>query len=334
MLILPLSTPSSGGGLPPGVTSPGDGALNYVTGALAASRPSINVAQTWNNAAVPFDADLVDITNTASAASSTVIRRRVGGVDVFRVLRSGALFSKFAVVNDADVQGVQLSYYQPGVGVGSSGAFGWFSGVVGSGGYETAFYRDIANTVNLRGGVNAQTFRLERAYTDGSNRGYTDFAQDAAGGVRLNSVWTGSVAAPTALLDVQANGASNFTVSTSGISNAGSKGAWLGGVYLNYGAGQSVIGWPGSPAWGGVLGLNMYTNGTSNGMVSWNGDAAIVRSAAGALEVNSGTFGQFRDLKLRDLYLGTAAAAGTITPTHTMTIYANGVAYKVPCVAA
>ena len=88
MLILPLSTPSSGG-LPAGVTSPGDGALNYVTGALTASRPSINVAQIWNNASVPFDADLMDITDTASAAGSTVFRRRVGGADRVSIRKDG-----------------------------------------------------------------------------------------------------------------------------------------------------------------------------------------------------------------------------------------------------
>jgi hypothetical protein len=544
MLILPLSTPSSGGGLPPGVTSPGDGALNYVTGALTASRPSINVAQTWNNAAEAFDADLVDVTDTASAAGSTLLNRKVGGVSIFQVqksshIRIGGAWNDFAIFvpngggsrafsvvegastrtlevgqsgitglarialgaatnnpdallwrggpniweqrNAGNAQTFRLynnyldpSNYERGfmrwnanvlqVGAEAAGTgtvrevhligasaqitavnqvyisttgsvrwgFNWsgsgnefapnsnnafdiglasnrirdlfmgrqlnisgstitadtpalnisqtwnnaavtFTGmkfnvtdtasnassllaewqvggtsrfkiqkdgsvtaagtisgttlassaaVIGSillgmtevrvGSSNTVLREDAANTLAQRNGTAAQTYRLERAYVDGSNRGYTDFAQDAAGGVRLNSVWTGSVAAPTALLDVQANGASNFTVSTSGISNAGSKGALLGGVYLNYGAGQSVIGWPGSPSWGGVLGLNMYTNGTSNGMVSWNGDAAIVRNAAGVLEVNSGTFGQFRDLKLRALFLADSTAPGTL----------------------
>lgn len=84
---------TASGGLPTGVTSPGDGALDFATGAITASRPSINVAQTWNNAGVPFEADVVNVTNTASAAASNVIHRKVGGSTVFRVQRDGAIYS-------------------------------------------------------------------------------------------------------------------------------------------------------------------------------------------------------------------------------------------------
>lgn len=64
--------------------------LTITGGTQTADFPVIVGSQTWNNAAVAFNADVIDITSTASAAASTVINRKVGGSSVFSVSKAGA----------------------------------------------------------------------------------------------------------------------------------------------------------------------------------------------------------------------------------------------------
>lgn len=60
-----------------------------VTGVThTADSPIFDLAQTWNNGAVTFTADKINVTNTASAAASLLIDRQVGGVSKFKVAAS------------------------------------------------------------------------------------------------------------------------------------------------------------------------------------------------------------------------------------------------------
>jgi hypothetical protein len=60
-------------------------------GTLTASKPFISHTATWNNAAVNFEDIVVDITNTASAATSTLFDFRVGGASLLKLIRTGTL---------------------------------------------------------------------------------------------------------------------------------------------------------------------------------------------------------------------------------------------------
>jgi hypothetical protein len=62
------------------------GGVAYPT--LTASAP-YNIAQTWNNAGVTFDALTVNITDSASNAASRLINLLVGGVSKFSVTKAG-----------------------------------------------------------------------------------------------------------------------------------------------------------------------------------------------------------------------------------------------------
>ena len=110
------------------------------------------------------------------------------------------------------------------------------------------------------------------------------------------------------------------------------------GIYFWNAAGTSVVGKidnRGVDGWGSVWVDNGIVNGMS-GSREWNGanfsivagdlirwaaaafgayDTAIGRSAAGVVEVNNGTAGQYRDLALRNLVVaeGGALSAGTTT---------------------
>ncbi len=61
------------------------------TGVLAASQPVINATQTWNAAGVTFTGVKLNITNTASSASSLLMDLQVGGVSKFQILPNNFL---------------------------------------------------------------------------------------------------------------------------------------------------------------------------------------------------------------------------------------------------
>jgi hypothetical protein len=58
---------------------------------VTTSNPVLSLAQTWNAGGVTFTADLINVTDTASAAASRLFARQVGGVDRFVILKSGAV---------------------------------------------------------------------------------------------------------------------------------------------------------------------------------------------------------------------------------------------------
>jgi hypothetical protein len=58
---------------------------------VTTSNPVLSLAQTWNAGGVTFTADLINVTDTASAATSRLFARQVGGADRFVILTSGAV---------------------------------------------------------------------------------------------------------------------------------------------------------------------------------------------------------------------------------------------------
>lgn len=67
------------------------GAALITQGTLTAQVPGLSHTATWNNVAVTFIAQTLDVTDTASAAGSLLARWRVGGVDKFVVSKAGAV---------------------------------------------------------------------------------------------------------------------------------------------------------------------------------------------------------------------------------------------------
>lgn len=63
--------------------------LNVSGATLTASGPALNLSQTWNNAGVAFNAVLVNVTDTASNGSSTLMQLQNGGVSYFTVSKFG-----------------------------------------------------------------------------------------------------------------------------------------------------------------------------------------------------------------------------------------------------
>ena len=63
--------------------------LSLSGGTVTASNPVLNLSQTWNNAAVTFTGYKLNVTDTASNASSLLMDLQVGGTSKFRVDKSG-----------------------------------------------------------------------------------------------------------------------------------------------------------------------------------------------------------------------------------------------------
>jgi hypothetical protein len=168
-------------------------------GTITASDPIIDMAQTWNNAAVTFTGIKSNITSTASADASLLMDLQVGGVSRFSVTKAGvsALPARstyaFSTSGSYSVGLYSLADYTASIAMGSSpgAAPSPYKGFefeltgptlsMGLGTLDVKLTRDAANALAQRNGVNAQAFNLYQSYTDASN--YTRGRVAAASGI-------------------------------------------------------------------------------------------------------------------------------------------------------
>lgn len=109
---------------------------------------------TWNTTGTPTAINL-NVTDTASNASSLLMDLRVGGVSMFKVAKSG----QTNINNSLSTGGFDIFC---GALMATS-----FIGVDSSG--DTKFFRDAAGIFAQRNGVNSQVLRVYNTYTDASN---------------------------------------------------------------------------------------------------------------------------------------------------------------------
>lgn len=281
-------------------------ALNLTSGTVTASTPPLNVTQTWNSGLVTFDADDLNITDTASASASRVLRRRVGGTEVFSVRKDSRIT-------------FGAGYLEP-----STLALGGNTFLVSS----------AANTLALRNSTNAQTFLINNTYTDASNyeRGFAKWDTNVFK-IGTEKAGTGSARA----LEIQTDGTTRLTISTTGnITTTGSM--TLTGNLTTGSANTLLFGGRGtisSPA-NSIIQLRNNA-GTDFDRLQFGGatsaEPSIKRSTTilqARLADDSG-FATFQG-KLRS---DVNAVAEMVIATHTITITdAAGTAYKLLCVAA
>jgi hypothetical protein len=118
------------------------GALTIASGTLTVSAPALSITQTWNGVGQRFDAFVMDITNTNSSNSYPMIIR-VGGTEQMYLTKTGDLYAQNLRV------------------LTNTGVLGY--------GSDLFLLRDAAATLAQRNGTTAQTLRVYRSYTDGSN---------------------------------------------------------------------------------------------------------------------------------------------------------------------
>ena len=276
-----------------------------VTGAN--TTPLLDLSGTWNTTGVARGF-LLDITDTASAAASKFFEVKSSGVSLFSINKgttsstggftflagSGGSFS----FNSGSTSTVQFQRQGTTIfsaradsittfNFGSTFAVGWNG--------DTYMYRDAANTLALRNGTAAQTFRLYNTYTDASNyeRGFLRWNSNT---LEIGTEAGGTGSARGVNLLVGSNAAS-FSASGSGV-RANFRDAIVG--YGLYGAGASP----------------------SNVLLKASGTSWMVRNGTDA------SFGSIQGKLTTD----TAYTATMIIPTGYVTIYdSTGTAYKVAC---
>jgi hypothetical protein len=146
------------------------GSLTANNGTLTASAPVLDLAQTWNNAAVSFVGLRFNITNTASAATSNTLVLQNNGTDVFFVRRTGGVIADsftatsggaFRFLANASTMFLQRDY-----------VISWSNdptAATGSITNDLILRRDAAATLGQRDGSNPQGYNLYNTFTSSTN---------------------------------------------------------------------------------------------------------------------------------------------------------------------
>lgn len=175
-----------------------------------------NLSAIWNNVSEVFTAIKMNVTDTASAATSLLMDLQVGGVSKFRVNKDGsvavpegtAAAPGVSLTNDADsglrwsganmvfvASGTDRSGFTirdgiVGVTVPSSGGIGFSGSSSPLASMDTVLRRDGGGQLALRNGVTEQDWRVYGTFTDTSN--YERLRFSVAAGVVMESAGTGA----------------------------------------------------------------------------------------------------------------------------------------------
>lgn len=153
--------------------------LTISTGTITTSAP-VTISQTWNAGAVAFTALKVNAVSTASDAASLLADFQVGGVSQFKITKGGAVTANSSLSVNGNVtltsgaawfSGYLNNFYASGSAIiANQGAYIGFAAANNqtSNGGDVTLYRDAANTLALRNGINPQTFNVYGTYTSGS----------------------------------------------------------------------------------------------------------------------------------------------------------------------
>jgi hypothetical protein len=181
-----------------GSTTPNSAAFTSLSannGTLTASAPVLDLAQTWNNAAVLFTGAQIAITDTASNTDSELLTLKRNATTVFRFRKSGQIVAASTMTLTATGGNVIVN---GNLNIGSS---------------NLTLAQDAADTLAQRRSTNPQTFRLYNTYTDASNheRGFMRWSSNVLQ-IGTEAGGTGSARA----LEFQTNGVTRVTISTAG----------------------------------------------------------------------------------------------------------------------
>ena len=163
--------------------------LDIAQGTLTNDAQALNISSTWDDAADTFTLIKADVTDTASAAGSKLLDLQVGGVSKFSVNSAGTttiygagLVDQGLLVDRIDTRTtgfVMIGYGSGNLGtlgvhkdyltLQGSGALKWVPSTNHQSAGDLAIYRDAANTLAQRNGVNAQTFNIYNTYTSATD---------------------------------------------------------------------------------------------------------------------------------------------------------------------
>lgn len=162
-----------------GATFTGSLAVTFGS-AVTVSTPLFNGSQTWNNAATAFSAFDINVTDSASAAASYLMRLGTGGVVKFSVTKAGDLTAAGNVASGGSVTPGSLSCaLRTGLEIESSSAISWANTASWYDAKDLSLSRNTVGVLQITttGGALADLLLRNILQT-----GYTDVAEMAAPG--------------------------------------------------------------------------------------------------------------------------------------------------------
>jgi len=223
---------------------------SYAAGSGSLAGSALSISQTWNTTGTPTAIQL-NVTDTASNALSSLVNLRVGGSSRFRVEKSGVVYAQSSIVSTAgNLQAAGEIYTQ-----GSSSRIGWQPG----GTWDLTLFRDAANILAQRNGVNAQAFRVYNTFTDINNFERGKFAWES----NVLRIGTEKLGTGTArALELQTDGVQRLRVSQSAPefwlgtdANAASIFSFTGGNFTGQANGRGLAIFARTPASTNEIGL-------------------------------------------------------------------------------
>jgi len=182
------------------------------TAALTSSSPAVDIDQTWNSAGVSFKAFEIDVVDTASAASSSLLDIAVGGNQKLLLRKDGAL-----AINSSSY-GAALNIDQGSIAENTlvKGSATWNN----SGITFTGIDLQVTETAFAAGSKLVNFYASASRYLSVDAYGKTENEVEFTGGslqtaLRVDVTDTSS-AADSLLLDLQVGGVSKFSVDKDG----------------------------------------------------------------------------------------------------------------------
>lgn len=214
-----------------GSTTPSTGAFTTLTannGTLTASAPVLDLAQTWNNAAVTFTGLRFNATDTASAAASNLAEFQLNGTALAAIRKDGS----FRVLGTGDrtllahpnfalsaVAGGAWFGVNTTISLSSAGNFVTAGGLIRLNDATSAnpveLNRDAADTLAQRRTTNPQTFRLYNTTDAGLTNFERGFMRWSSNVLQIGTEKAGTGSARA--LEFQTDGTTRLALSTGGL---------------------------------------------------------------------------------------------------------------------
>jgi len=153
------------------------------SGTLTSDAP-VTISQTWNQIGTAFTALKVNAVSTASASGSLLLDLQVGGVSQFSVQKNGS-------INANSTLNLNGTLVQSSGNVIPANAL-----ILNYFNQDVVLLRDASNTLALRNGAAAQTFRVYGAYPDtGINYARLALSCDTSGNATISTQALGTYTA-------------------------------------------------------------------------------------------------------------------------------------------
>jgi hypothetical protein len=292
-------------------------------GTVTASTPLIDATQTWNSAGTVFTGLRLNVTDTASNASSLLMDFQVGGDTRAKIEKAGDIYAKraftftgvlsflrpsfngdFLMANGPTGTATFFFNHNEGrISLRTTHAYAWSSTSDPTATNDLFLNRDAAGTLAQRNAGNAQTFRIYNTFTDSSNyeRGKLEWSSNVFR-IGTEKAGTGSARA----LELQTDGTTRLTIGTDGVATFATT------VNFQNGSGTTFAQWNGSSRVfyaGGDAFAVLTSDGTTrlynNGALCWNTsqnassgtiDIRLKRASSGLFQIEADSGVKVRNL--------------------------------------